>query len=396
MFVLRSVFERRTTEQRTKNTEQGVSMYNNPLNQLSGFGQSFWLDYIRRDFITGGLLKKMIDEDGLCGMTSNPAIFEKALSGSAYYDEDIRILGHNGMDEKSVFELITVRDVQMAADVFMPVYENSGRRDGYVSLEINPHLANDTLGSIEEARRLWKSIDRKNVMIKIPATKQGLIAVTELTREGINVNCTLLFGLTAYKLAAQAYIDGIKGRLADGVNKEHPVSVASFFLSRIDSYIDPLLDNIIQQGGDEAARAGEVLGETAAACSKKAYQVFKEMFGTEKFGALAGKGVLPQRLLWASTGAKNPAHSVIKYVEGFIGRDTINTMPPGTVDAYRAKGRPEACLEKDIYKAAKVLSRLSQLGIDIELAAQQLEEQGLDKFNEPYDRIMEIIRKKSR
>ena len=370
-------------------------MQNNPLKQLAGFGQSFWIDYISRDFISGGLLKKMIDEDGLCGMTSNPAIFEKALTGSSDYDADIRLLAHKGMDAKSIFEAITVRDVQMAADVFLPVFDSSGGRDGFVSLEVDPHLANDALSSIDEARRLWKSIDRQNVMIKIPATKHGLIAVKELIREGININVTLLFGLTAYRLAAQAYITGIKERIAGGINKGHPVSVASFFLSRIDSYIDPLLDNIIGRGGDEAARAGEVLGETAAACAKKAYQAYKEMFGTEKFGVLAGKGAFPQRLLWASTGAKNPAYSAIKYVEGLIGRDTVNTMPPATIDAYRAKGRPEACLEKDIYKAAKVLSRLSQLGIDIEAAAQQLEKQGLDKFNEPFDAIMEIIRKKS-
>ena len=370
-------------------------MKDNPLKQLETFGQSIWLDYIRRDLITGGELRRLIEEDGLRGMTSNPAIFEKAIAGSQDYDEDIRVMAREGKDVKEIYEALSQRDVQSAADEFRPVYDRTDGNDGYVSLEVNPHLAHDTNGTIQEARRLWGALNRPNVFIKVPATIEGLPAIQQLISEGINVNVTLLFGLPRYRQVAEAYIAGIEARTTQGKVVKRVASVASFFVSRIDSLVDPLLEPILAQGGKEADLAKEVRGQVAIASAKMAYQIYKETFGSDRFKKLAAQGALVQRLLWASTGTKNPDYSDVKYVETLIGADTVNTVPVETLNAYRDHGVPKASLEKDVAEAARVLKRLPGLGISIDKVTQQLEDEGVAKFNQPFDTLMATLAQRS-
>jgi transaldolase len=357
----------------------------NQLKQLGIFGQSIWLDYIRRDMIADGELKRLIEEDGLRGMTSNPAIFEKAITNSHIYDEDIRTMALDGKDCTAIYEALSQRDVQGAADEFRPVYDETDGQDGYVSLEVNPHLAHDTKGTIVEARRLWSALNRPNVFIKVPATTEGLPAIQQLISEGINVNATLLFGLPRYRQVAAAYINGIEARLAQGKPVYHVASVASFFLSRIDTWLDPLLDKIIMQKGDKGQLAIRVHGQVAIASAKIAYQIYKEIFGSDRFKKLTDQAAGVQRLLWASTGAKNPDYSDVKYVEALIGADTVDTVPVETLDAYRDHGEPKARLEQDVEEAAWVLQQLSVLGINID------EEEGVEKFNRPFDELMESL-----
>ena len=276
-------------------------MKNNPLKQLRTLGQSIWLDYIRRDLISSGKLRRLIEEDGLRGMTSNPSIFEKAIVDSHDYDEDIQAMVRQGKGTDAIYEGLSQRDVQNAADEFRPLYDMTDGEDGYVSLEVNPHLAHDTGGTINEARRLWIALDRPNVLIKVPATADGLPAIQQLISEGINVNVTLLFGLLRYRQVAEAYIAGIEARVAQGKSVESIGSVASFFVSRIDALVDPLLEKVIAMGGNEADLAKKVHGQVAIASAKMAYQVYKEIFEGERFSKLASHGALVQRLLWAST-----------------------------------------------------------------------------------------------
>jgi transaldolase len=370
-------------------------MKNNPLIQLGKLGQSVWLDYIRRDLMVSGALRHLIEDDGLRGMTSNPSIFEKAIVEGHDYDADIRSMALEGKDAKTIYEALTQRDVQMAADEFRPVYDKTDGKDGYVSLEVNPHLAHDTKGTIEEARRLWKALDRPNVFIKVPATVEGLPAIEGLISEGINVNVTLLFGLPRYGQVADAYLSGINARLAQGKTVNQVASVASFFVSRIDALLDPLLQNVIMQKGEKAEIARSVLGQTAIASAKMAYQMYKEIFTNGRFKKLAEKGARTQRLLWASTGTKNPDYSDIKYIEALIGADTVNTVPVETLDAYRDHGDPKARLEDDIEKAVGITIQLSAQGIDIDTITQQLEDEGVEKFCEPFDKLMKTLVQRS-
>lgn len=370
-------------------------MKNNPLKQLGTLGQSVWLDYIRRDLIVSGALKRMIDEDGVCGMTSNPSIFEKALADSQDYDRDIETMALKGIDKKAIYEAFSRQDVQMAADIFRPVYDDSKGGDGYVSLEVNPHLAHDTKGTIEEARKFWAALDRPNVFIKVPATAEGLPAIRRLISEGININVTLLFGLPRYRQVAQAYIAGLEDRLAQGKTINNVASVASFFLSRIDTLADSMLEKIMAQGGKKTDIAKQARGQTAIASAKTAYQIYREIFNNESFRKLGNKGARTQRVLWASTGTKNPEYSDIKYIEAVIGPDTINTIPVDTMNAYRDHGDPKPRLEQDAAKAGRILEQLSGLGINIDRVTQQLEDEGVDKFNKPFDKIMEILGQKT-
>jgi transaldolase len=370
-------------------------MKNNPLKQLGTLGQSVWLDYIRRDLIVSGALKRMIDEDGVCGMTSNPSIFEKALADSQDYDRDIETMALKGIDKKAIYEAFSRQDVQMAADIFRPVYDKTKGGDGYVSLEVNPHLAHDTKGTIEEARKFWAALDRPNVFIKVPATAEGLPAISRLISEGININVTLLFGLPRYRQVAQAYIAGLEDRLAQGKTINNVASVASFFLSRIDTLADSMLEKIMAQGGEKTDIAGQARGQTAIASAKTAYQIYREIFNNESFRKLGNKGARTQRVLWASTGTKNPEYSDIKYIEAVIGSDTINTIPVDTMNAYRDHGDPKPRLEQDAAKAGRILEQLSGLGINIDRVTQQLEDEGVDKFNKPFDKIMEILGQKT-
>jgi len=370
-------------------------MKDNPLKQLELLGQSIWLDYIRRDLFSSGKLRKLIDDDGLTGMTSNPSIFEKAIAESNIYDQDIHNLALKKKDVKAIYETLSQRDVQSAADEFRSVYEKTDGKDGYVSLEVNPHLAYNTNGTIEEARRLWAALNRPNVFIKVPATYDGLHAIQQLISEGINVNVTLLFGLPRYRQVAEAYIAGLEARAAQGKPLKHIASVASFFVSRIDALVDSLLEILIKQGGPKADLAKTVQGQIAIASAKMAYQIYKEIFSSDRFKKLIDKDAIVQRLLWASTSTKNPDYSDVKYIEALIGKDTINTVPPETIDAYRDHGDPKLCIEKDVEEANWIMTKLSEFEISIDTITQQLEDEGVKKFNEPFDKLMEALTKKS-
>jgi transaldolase/glucose-6-phosphate isomerase len=351
------------------------------------------LDYLRRGLLTSGELQQLIDEDGLRGMTSNPSIFEKAIAGSNDYDEAIAVLAleDKGVDE--IYQALTVEDVQRAADTFRPVYDRAEGRDGFVSLEVSPHLAHDTEGTMAEARRLWQALNRPNVMIKVPATLEGLPAIEQLISEGINVNVTLLFGLPRYRKVAEAYIAGLEKRVDRGEPVEGIASVASFFLSRIDVLVDPMLEKLMHGDGPRAELAARLHGQVAIASAKVAYQIYKEVFGSERFRKLAGRGAHPQRLLWASTSTKNPSYSDVKYVEALIGPQTVNTIPQETLNAYHDHGDPASRLEDGLDLAREVLDCLAEVDIDIDRVTQQLEDEGVDKFVKPFDRLMDTLKK---
>jgi transaldolase len=370
-------------------------MKNNPLKKLETLGQSIWLDYIRRDLVSGGDLHLLLENDGLRGITSNPAIFEKAIAESNIYDEDIRKMASEKKDINTIYEAISQQDVRNAADVFRPLYEKTAGEDGFVSLEVNPHLANDTEGTIAEGRRLWTTLNRPNVLIKVPATAEGLPAISQLISEGINVNVTLLFGLPRYREVAEAYIKGIEIRVAQGKPVNKIASVASFFLSRIDTLVDPLIEKIIVSDIEKKEMAKIALGEVAISSARLAYQIYKEIFESKRFKKLENKDACVQRLLWASTSNKNPKYSDIKYIEALIGSNTVNTVPPQTINAYRDHGNPKLTIELDLKKANRVLESLPELGIDIDMVTQQLEDEGIGKFNEPFDKLMEALAKKS-
>ena len=358
-------------------------METNRVKQIHNFEQSIWLDLIDRQLMNSGSLQRLIDEDGVRGLTSNPAIFEKAISGSSDYDDDIRQLAQEGKSNDDIFYGVAISDIKRAADIFLPVYDDGVvGADGYVSLEVSPRLALDTNGTIEQARELWKAVDKPNVMIKIPGTEPGLPAIRQAISEGININVTLLFGLERYEAVAEAYIAGLEERAAKGLPINGIASVASFFLSRIDVLIDPMLD---EKG------AGDLKGEVAIASAKKAYEIYNRVFGSDRFQKLRDKGATPQRLLWASTGSKNPAFSDVKYVEALIGPKTVNTLPLETLEAYRDHGQAEARLEQDMDHATRVLARVKELDIDLLAVTMQLETEGIDKFIKPYDKLMAAI-----
>ena len=357
-------------------------------------GQSIWLDYIRRDLIAGGELRRLICEDGLLGMTSNPSIFENAIAHSHEYDDDIRNMALGGKDSMAIYEALSQCDVQSAAREFCPVYNETEGKDGYVSLEVNPHLAYDTKETIAEARRLWTALNRPNVLIKVPATTEGIKAVKQLISDGINVNVTLIFGLQRYQQVAEAYITGLEERFAKGMPVKDVSSVASFFVSRIDVLVDSMLEKTIAQGNDEAQLAEQLLGQVAIASAKSAYQIYKVIFNSNRFKKLSDLGARTQRLLWASTGTKNPNHSDVKYVEALIGADTVNTIPVNTLDAYRDHGDPKPRIEHDTDGAKQILLKLQSLGINLNSVAQQLEEEGVEKFSHSFDSLINTLEKK--
>ncbi|HNJ42635.1 MAG TPA: transaldolase, partial [Acidobacteriota bacterium] len=321
----------------------------NPLKALHEYKQSPWLDYIRRSLITSGELQRLIDEDGLMGLTSNPAIFEKAITGSNDYTDAIAELESENLEATELYERLAIRDIQDTADSLRSVYEKTSRRDGYVSLEVSPYLARDTQGTIDEARRLWKAVNRENLMVKVPATTEGVPAIKQLISEGININVTLLFAQAAYEAVAEAYISGLETFVANGGDPGHVASVASFFISRIDTAIDALAQAKLQATTDpaEQARIKSVMGKVAIANAKITYQAYKEIYHSKRWQALAEKGAQSQRLLWASTSTKNPSFRDVIYVEELIGADTVNTVPPATFDAFRDHGKLRASLEED-------------------------------------------------
>jgi len=365
----------------------------NPLRVLESLGQSVWLDYLSRETINSGQLRKWIETDGATGLTSNPAIFEKDIAGSHDYDAPIRTFAREGRSVEEIYEALTVGDIRMAADLFRPVFDRTKGADGFVSLEVSPKLARDTNGTIAEARRLWAAVDRPNLFIKVPATVEGLPAIQQLISERINVNITLLFGLPRYRRVADAYLSGLELLAKKNERLESVVSVASFFLSRIDVLVDPLLEEIKTVGGPRAEMVARLQGAVAIACAKIAALMYQQIFSSARFRKLAALGARPQRLLWASTGNKNPAYPDLKYVEPLIGPDTINTMPIKTLDAYRDHGQPAPALGAGVSEAHANLTHLAELGINLDTVTQQLENEGIAKFNKPFDHSLEILKK---
>src|SRR6266851_4162640 len=362
----------------------------NPLRGLSDFGQSVWLDYIRRSLITSGELKRLVVEDGLRGVTSNPAIFEKAIVGSTDYEAVIESKESAGLDAKGLYEKIAVKDVQDAADILRPVYEESKQQDGYVSLEVSPLLANDTAGTLQEARRLWKTVGRENLMVKVPATPEGIQAVRQLISEGINVNVTLLFSRDVYEQVANAYIEGLTARAASGADVSRIASVASFFVSRIDSKLDAQITNQLKTATDpiQRARLSGLLGKVAIANAKLAYHRFTELYSGEAWAALAKKGAQPQRLLWASTSTKNPGYRDVVYVEELIGPSTVNTIPPATFNAFREHGRLRMSLTEDLENAADTMESVERAGISMKTVTSTLLDEGLRQFVDAFAQLL--------
>jgi transaldolase len=370
-------------------------MKENLLIKLETFGQSVWLDYIRKDMIESGRLRQLIEEDGLQGLNSNPSIFDKAITESHIYDMDIHNLANQKKNAKEIYETLSQSDIQKAADEFRQLYESMNGKDGYVSLEVNPHLAHDTNGTFDEARRLWAALNRPNIFIKVPATDEGLPAIQQLICEGINVNVTLIFGLSRYRQVINAYLSGITAREDQGNPIHNVASVASFFLSRKDSVIDPIEEAFVTLGGEQAHFATKIRGHVAISSAKLAYQIYKQTFESEQFVNLVHKGATPQRLLWASTSHENPESGDIKYIEALIGADTISTITPQTFEVYRKHGKPAPRLEYDLEQAQWVMSELLEIGIDIDKIISKLEEDSIAKYIKSFDRMMESLVKKS-
>jgi len=369
-------------------------MKQNPLRELEALGQSIWIDFIRRETTISGELKRLIDEDGVSGVTSNPSIFEKAIGESQDYDESIHKLTLEGKNAGEVFQSLAVEDIQMVADLLRPTYLRTGGQDGFVSLEVSPTLAHDTNGTIEEARRLWSLVDRANCMIKVPGTRVGLPAIQQLTEDGLNINITLLFGLPRYQEVTDAFITGLENRVKQGKSVKQIASVASFFLSRIDTLLDPVLEKIVQAGGPQGEIAARLHGQVAIASAKVAYQIYKDVFNSDRFQRLINQGAHPQRLLWASTSTKNPNYPDTIYIEPLIGPNTINTVPVETLDAYRDHGQPKLTLEKDVAEAHKTLLDLSSIGLDLDKSTQQLEDEGVEKFAKAFDKLLKVLQVK--
>ena len=347
-------------------------MISNPLVRLGELGQSPWYDYITRDLLASGELDRLIRDDGLRGMTSNPTIFEKAIAGSRLYDDDIRMLTDQGKTAAEIFETLAVGDVRAACDRFAPVYESSAGGDGLVSLEVSPALANDTAGTIREAERLWGAVDRPNAMIKIPGTRAGLPAITHCIAAGISVNVTLLFAVERYAEVIDAFLEGMDQRLGRQLPLRQVASVASFFVSRVDGKVDPLLD---AQGDPRALR-----GKIAIANACTAYRLFEWSLGTPRWDRLAKAGARPQRPLWASTSTKDPRYSDVHYVEALVAPRTVNTLPPETFAAYRDHGRPAVRIREGMAQAAGLLKAAEECGIDVPTITHDLEIDGVAKF----------------
>lgn len=366
----------------------------NPLIKLEALGQSIWLDYIRRHLIASGELQKLIDEDGISGVTSNPSIFEKAITGSHDYDQTIAAM--QDQSSQAIYNAISIQDVQQAAEHFLPIYQKTQGRDGFVSLEVSPELARDTEGTIQEARRLWHEVNRPNVLIKVPGTREGVPAIQQLLTEGINVNITLLFSLEHFQAVAQAYINALEERAQQGKAIDHIASVASFFLSRIDVLVDPILEAKMKDPNQKiASLAQKAHGQVAIACARRTYQMYHQMLGTERFQKLAQQGAKTQRLLWASTSTKNPSYPDTKYVEALIGPDTINTIPMETLDAYQDHGNPVLTLKNHPDETEQILQALPKLGIDLTQVTDQLENEGIEKFKKPFTKLLDAIQAKS-
>lgn len=364
----------------------------NPVAALYGLGQSIWFDYIKRSLLEEGGLKRMIETDRLMGVTSNPAIFEKAISGGSEYDSAIAGMRELSVrDPKAAFERLAIADIQQACDQLAGVYARTDKRDGYVSLEVSPKLAHDTAGTLEEARRLWKAVARPNLMIKVPATPEGVPAIETLISEGINVNVTLLFAVDAYLSVAEAYTKGLEKLVARGGDPRGVASVASFFVSRVDTLVDAKLDELAKTTPAKKAACEKLRGKIAIANAKLAYKGYQELIAKPRWAALAAKGAQTQRLLWASTGVKDPAYSDVMYVEELVGQDTVNTVPPQTLDAFRDHGKPRASLTENSAAWIGHLAELDQLGIGLKPVCDKLLVDGVKLFADAFDKLLAAV-----
>ena len=367
----------------------------NPLVELQKQGQSIWYDNIRRLLLENGDIARKISEDGLRGMTSNPTIFEKAITGSADYNDDMRRLIGAGTGVTEVYEGLAMADIRSAAALFAPVYERTEKLDGYVSFEVSPLLASDTEGTVAEAKRLWQALDRPNVMIKIPATPEGIPAIRRSIADGININVTMMFAHENYEEVADAFISGLEDRAAAGLSVDHIASVASVFVSRIDTLIDKQLEErMAGADGDRKARLAALLGKVGMANSKLIYQSFKRIFASDRFAKLEARGAQVQRPLWASTGTKNPKYSDVLYVEGLIGPRTVNTLPPQTYDAFRDHGRVRPTLEENLPEAERTIQELAAVGIDLPKNMLQLQDDGVKLFADSFGSLTASITSK--
>lgn len=367
----------------------------NPLIEVQKHGQSIWLDNISRELITSGELRAMVESDGLLGVTSNPAIFEKALSGSPDYDPAIKALVNQGIETpKDIFERLAVEDIQLATDILYPVYVKTKGRDGYVSMEVSPHLAHDTEATIAEARRLHQAICRDNLMIKVPATPEGVPAIRQLIGEGININVTLLFSVDVYEQAARAFMAGLEKRQAAGEKIDGVASVASFFVSRVDTLVDARLEEMLRKGSDNRSRLESLTGKIAIANSKLAYARYQELCEGEPWKSLSAGGARPQRLLWGSTSTKNPKYPKTLYVDELIGPDTVNTVPNETFHAFKAEGKVRARITENVDEASKQIETLESVGISMKDVTDQLLVEGVQKFSDAFDKLLESVEKK--
>lgn len=369
---------------------------NNHLRELEALGQSIWLDDIDRGDLRSGRFRRLIDEDGLAGATGNPTIFEHSITHDTSYDEQMQRLIRERKSAQDIYEALAITDEQTVADLLRPLYEQTGGRDGFVSIEVSPYLAHDTHKTLAEVRRFWQTIDRPNLMVKIPSTPAGIPAIRQALSEGININITLMFSLDNYRQVAEAYLNALEERLAAGKDISRIASVASFFVSRVDTLVDQLLEDKIKvtSPSAEQQKLKALQGKVAIANARLAYQEFKRLFSTPRFEALRQHGAQVQRPLWASTGTKNPAYRDVLYVEELIGPNTVNTMPLKTLESFRDHGRVRLSVEEDIPQARSVLSALEAAGIDYEQVTQQLQEEGVHKFIDSFDKLLQCIEDK--
>jgi transaldolase len=368
----------------------------NPLLQLKALGQSVWYDNIDRSQLVSGQFKRLLDEDGICGVTANPTIFEKSISSGHAYDEQMNQLIREGKSTNEIYEAMIIQDIRTVADILRPIYDSANRQDGLVSLEVSPDLAHDTEGTLSEVRRFWKMVDRPNLMIKIPGTPEGIPAVLQALTEGINVNITLIFSISTYRQVAEAFISALEARRTAGKDISHMASVASFFVSRVDTLVDKLLEDKIKATSNPAEQQHlkSLEGKAAIANARLVYQDFKKIFNTPRFAALKQAGAYVQRPLWASTSTKNPAYRDVLYAEELIGPDTVDTMPLETIENFRDHGRVRLSIEDNLEEAHQVLDALEKVGIHYDQVTKQLQDEGVQKFADSFHTLFEGIAEK--
>ena len=368
----------------------------NPLLELKALGQSVWLDDIDRGQLRSGLFGRLIDEDGLGGATGNPTIFEHSITHDTTYDEQMQQLLREGKGPKEIYEALAMTDERTVADLLRPIYDQTNGQDGFVSIEVSPYLAHDTEGTLAEVRRFWHTIDRPNLMVKIPSTPAGVPAVRQALAEGISINITLIFSLANYRQVAEAYLDALEERLAAGKDISHIASVASFFVSRVDVLVDTLLEDRINAVGEsmERQKLKALQGKAAIANARLAYQEFKGLFNSPRFAALKQRGAHVQRPLWASTGTKNPAYRDVLYVEELVGPDTVNTMPLKTLESFRDHGRVRLSIVENLSQAQADLAALEEVGIHYDQVTRQLQAEGVQKFIDSFQKLFQCIESK--